>query len=83
MPVIKESVAITQERESICALDSAGQTVKIGDTVTLTFEVTHIRCGFDPETGAPGRDEVELAIVKPNGYRLHFCTVDARMVQKQ
>jgi hypothetical protein len=83
MPVIQKQQSVTETVEVPVSKDAAGVELNIGDTVTLTFKITHIHCRLDGETGLPTTDDLELSFVKPNGYHVHMGTFPATMVNRR
>lgn len=82
MPVTRQEVTSSQTVDVAVALDADGEEVKIGDSVTATYVVTGIRCIPDPETGAHGKDVLEVGMKKPNGYVVHCGAMDSTLVRK-
>jgi hypothetical protein len=82
MPVVTQEVTTREVKTMVVGTDADGKPVQIGDEVVLKLQVTGIRPIVDPETGAHVREDLELGFVKDNGYVLHFCVTDSRMVRK-
>lgn len=64
------------------ATDSAGQSIKIGDTVTITLVVTGVHAiPDDAERGLLGRSYVSLARME-DGVELHQFNYSTKLVKK-
>ncbi len=64
-------------------LDGAGQELKIGDLVTITYRVTGLHhVPDDPARGRVGQTTVNLDKVLPDGTELHSITCNSAEVKK-
>lgn len=82
MPTVSETKTVTVTENVLVAKDCNGAALRVGDKVTITFEVRGMQEVLHEQTAEHVKDQLALACVLPNGYKLHMGMFDSDMVEK-